>query len=79
MSTAKFFFYCKYALYVESISCVTVRSVVMFVDSVLYVSDVVPTSDEDATAIVVLFISSGTVGCHNNGHESGNWTWGWSA
>ena len=38
---------------VEAISCVTVRSVVVFIDSVLCISDVVPTSDEDLGTIVV--------------------------
>ena len=33
----------------------------MFVDSVLCILDVVPTSDGDVTGIVVLFFSSGTV------------------
>ena len=41
-------------LYVESISCVTVASVVIFV---VRVSDVVPTSNGDVGTIVVLLIS----------------------
>ena len=57
MSTAQFFLSCK-CLNVEAISCLTDRSVVVFVDGVFCISDVVPTSDGDATAIVVLFISS---------------------